>query len=171
MIPLVFRDATEDDRAFIFDSWAESFRNSPFGQTLPLSMYRPLQDAKMREVTANATIIMAALQEDPEIALGYVISSKRPDALTVIHYLYVKTDHRRNGIGRALLNQLHPGVPAIFTDITRDFYRLRIKHNLPYLTARELEEFETHHSNPMRAFADWYHNRAHLKTNPKKRRL
>jgi hypothetical protein len=155
-----FRPASETDLPFVFDAWRLSFRDSDFAYTLPWATYSPIQTGKMQAAVSQGTVTMACLSDDPDCLLGFAVHSKTADELTVIHFLYVKEWFRHRGIARNLLAQTKPSVPVVFTDITPDFHRLRKTHHLPYITARELEDFTTKNpENPMHAFAEWLEGR------------
>lgn len=59
--------------------------------------YSPLVDELLR----NKNIIVACLEEDPDVILGYAIVSQ-----PVLHYVYVKEVWRGQGIVRKMLQDL-----------------------------------------------------------------
>lgn len=48
----------------------------------------------------NTVVLVACLKDDPDVTLGYSLSSK--DGST-IHWIYCKSNWRKKGIGRSLL--------------------------------------------------------------------
>lgn len=101
-------DAPEPSEwAFIFDSWARSYRRSPWAGTVPNSLW----DAVSRQASAGlvdrgATVLVAVTpiegQEGRRI-MGYVVAEP---ARKVLHWLYVKDDFRRMGVGSRLLDSI-----------------------------------------------------------------
>lgn len=103
-----------DEFAFIFDSWARSFRKSPWAGCVVNTLYDAVSRATSAAIVDRGARVLVAVtaiagQEDafPEVrrVMGYSVSE--PDS-RVLHYLYVKDDFRRMGIGRALLEQTCP---------------------------------------------------------------
>jgi GNAT superfamily N-acetyltransferase len=109
-----------DEWAFIFDSWARSYRRSPWAGTVPNHLW----DAVSRAASAGlvdrgATVVVAVTpiegQEGRRI-MGYAVVE--PDK-RCLHWLYVKDDFRRMGVGSSLLKAVCPEGEWTYTHRTR----------------------------------------------------
>jgi ribosomal protein S18 acetylase RimI-like enzyme len=115
-------DAPEPDEfPFIFDSWANSFRRSPWAGCVPNHLY----DAVSREAARGildrpGTRVLCAFPEGVRRIMGYSVSEPERG---VLHWLYVKSDFRRLGVGRLLLTEtlaaFNPDVDWRYTFRTR----------------------------------------------------
>lgn len=160
MTPLLMRQATETDLPFVYDNWRKSYRDSDFGYTLTGDVYFELQKAKMQSAIETSRVHIACLPADHDHLLGFVVHNKRPDDLTVVHYLYVKWQYRNAGVAKRMLAYIKPSVPVVWTDITEKFLDIREAKDLPYVTARELEDFtntaQRNGLEPMQVFSKWF---------------
>lgn len=95
----------------IFDSWARSFRKSPWAGCVPNHLWDMVSRAAASEIIdRGATVICAVTpiegreDEYPEVrrVMGYSVSE--PEMRT-LHWLYVKDDYRGGGVGKALLEK------------------------------------------------------------------
>lgn len=96
-----FDTPNADEFPFIFDSWARSFRDSPYAGCIRNCDYDHVSRAGMAEIIDRA-VVTVAVQDTPDgqrrIA-GYAVYE--PDR-KVLHYIYVKRDFRGMGVGRSL---------------------------------------------------------------------
>lgn len=80
---------------------------------------------------------MAALIEDPDVILGYIVSSKA----NIVHYTFVKKDWRKFGISNKLLQALELTDTVEFTHWTDPMAEYVSKHSNfkynPYLFFKE----------------------------------
>lgn len=108
------RDATDKDINFILatflrglyygDSWFSSIPKNIF-----MENYKQVAQAL---VNHPSTIIkIACLREDSEVILGYSLLGNK---MSTVHFVYVKSAWRKQGIGRSLL----PQFPARVTHLT-----------------------------------------------------
>lgn len=99
---MVFDSPTPDEFAFIFDSWARSFRRSPWAGCVPNHLY----DAVSREAAKGiidrpgARVVVALPSPEVRRVMGYYVAEPERG---VLHWLYVKDSFRRMGVGKALL--------------------------------------------------------------------
>lgn len=112
-----------DEFAFIFDSWARSFRKSPWAGCIPNHLYDAVSRAASAAIVDRGAKVLVAVtpiagQESafPELrrVMGYSVSEPG-----VLHFLYVKDDFRKMGIGQALLDATCPGGEWTYTHRTR----------------------------------------------------
>lgn len=156
-LPVAIRPADPNDYNFIYDNWRKSFRESDFAHHLPNEIYFPLQKGKMETHIQQAQTHIACLDNDPDCIFGFITHDKHPEGYTIVHYIYTKWRYRKAGIARKLLAHINPTAPTIFTDITPKFIALRNQHHLPYITAREYEDFIYQSpEDPTIAFNKWY---------------
>lgn len=100
-----------DEYKFIYDSWANSFRKSPWAGCVPNHLYDQVSREAARSILDRGAVVLVAVtpiagQEEqfPEVrrVMGYSVSE--PDR-NVLHWLYVKDDFRGMGVGRELLEK------------------------------------------------------------------
>lgn len=97
------RGGTHDDVPFVVDSWLESYRRSVDHVAGPVywSLHRELAD----QLLQRSVITIACHPEDPSHIFGWSAHEMR-GGLMVLHYVYVKADFRRLGLGRGLLEEI-----------------------------------------------------------------
>lgn len=95
------RAGKESDKSFIL---ATFLRGLYYGESwyseIPKDIFM-LNYKKVGEyLFNNSSIIVACLPDDPDVILGYSIVSKDN---TKLHFMYVKSAWRKQGIGRSIL--------------------------------------------------------------------
>lgn len=109
---MIFDAPQAEEFAFVFDSWARSFRRSPWAGCIPNHLY----DAVSRECAKgiidrpDARVVLAVAPGDDRRVMGYYVAEPG-----VLHWLYVKAAFRGMGIGRALLEHATADVPGEWT--------------------------------------------------------
>lgn len=92
------RDAVKEDESFIYSTWLLGLRH---GNKWFLSIDKETYFQKYKHVIgmllAKSTIKIACLNEDPDVALGYIVYSGN-----TVHYTFIKKAWRRLGIAKAL---------------------------------------------------------------------
>lgn len=105
----MIRDAAETDRAYIDQTFARSFRDSPTVRGADPSVW---QLEAQRMVPAwqadGARIVVCVAAEDPDAILGWAAGNA-----AVLHYVYVRHDFRGGGIAKQLVAAL--GSPRSYT--------------------------------------------------------
>lgn len=100
---------TAEELAFVYDSWANSFRKSAWAGCVPNHMWEAVSREMMRGIVDRGAVIVVAVTPiegaEGRRVMGYAVAE--PDR-RVLHWLYVKRDFRRVGIGRQLLTALAP---------------------------------------------------------------
>lgn len=107
-----FDSPRADELVLIFDSWARSFRKSPWAGCIPNHLYDQVSRACITELlTRGAKVIVAVaeLEDGGRRVMGYSVSEPEDG---VLHYLYVKHDYRLPG---------SPVETALLAETTRAF--------------------------------------------------
>lgn len=89
-----------EEYSLIYDSWARSFRKSPWAGCVPNHLWDQVSRACIGELLNRSLVIVAVkdLEDGKRRVMGYSVSE--PGTL---HWLYVKDDYRGMGIGKRLL--------------------------------------------------------------------
>lgn len=134
VIPLVFRPAGPDDQAYVIRTWIESYRDEQ--PEMRTSDY----EAWMRE-RINADVLLACHESEPTQIVGWVATDvvgydepKRAvehGPVGRLHFFYVRRRYRRQGIARALFEQVTGNIvggEVIVTAITADGAAIKRAH-------------------------------------------
>lgn len=103
---------TGDELALVFDAWVKSFRKSPWAGTVRNDLWVTVQRATIKGILDRGAVVTVALApivpgvHEARRVMGYAVTEP---GLEVLHWLYVKDDYRRHGVGRALLNHMTDG--------------------------------------------------------------
>lgn len=100
-----FRPALEADRAFIAAAWLRSFRRADAVRGVSSETYYYFQHRVMERCVAGSQIIIACDERDPDYLYGFACFARRGPTC-VLHYVYVRGQRRRIGIGTALLREM-----------------------------------------------------------------
>lgn len=117
-----FDAPTADEFPLIFDSWANSFRKSPWAGCIPNHLYDVTSRATIDGILNRGARVNCAVV-DLEIGrrvLGYSVSEP---SRGILHWLYVKRDYRKMGVGTSLLECVLETIP--------DGTPLRYTHRTP----------------------------------------
>lgn len=101
-----FDNPTAEEYGLIFDSWAASFKKSPYAGCITNDMYPEVSRRTMQDILDRGARVIVAVTETPEgerRVMGYSVSEPNR---RVLHYVYVKRDFRGMGIGHALLEDV-----------------------------------------------------------------
>ena len=99
---VVVREGRQEDLPFVFATWLRNYyAGSLFAKRIPKNVFfKSHHQILERLMQRGAKALVAALPEDPDTIIGYVVFETKPE---VIHFAYVKGPFRRMGIGRELL--------------------------------------------------------------------
>ena len=115
-LPYKIRLASPDDISFIYSSWLKSYRfGSHVGkQTRSMVFFEEYREI-IDTILARSSVIVACLEDDPHIILGYVVSEPG-----IVHYGFIKESFREMGIFNKLLDISQPNKDAniIYTHMT-----------------------------------------------------
>ncbi len=105
-VPIRYRLVEETDFAFVIDSWIRSYRKRLYGQGISPELYREGQLALIKYLANFCKVLVACDAKQPMYIVGWACA--RVDKLGVfhLHYIYVKEDYRRHGVGRAIITHL-----------------------------------------------------------------
>jgi ribosomal protein S18 acetylase RimI-like enzyme len=101
---LKFDQAEPEELALVFDSWARSFQKSPWAGCIPNHLYAQVSRQASAEIIDRGALVLVAYVQLPNErrVVGYSVSEPEHGTL---HWLFVKHDYRRLGVGRALLDE------------------------------------------------------------------
>lgn len=108
-------DPQPDEFKIIYDAWANSFRKSPWAGCVPNNLWESVSRSMMTDIVDRGARVRVAVtpiagreEEFPGVrrVMGYSVSEP---VAHVLHWLYVKDDFRKMGIGRALKADAAPG--------------------------------------------------------------
>jgi len=103
---MIFDSPAADEYPLIFDSWARSFKKSPWAGCVPNHLWDMVSRAAASDIlNRGARVIVAATpiegaDDYARRVMGYSVSEPG-----VLHWLFVKRDYRDMGVGRALLDE------------------------------------------------------------------
>ncbi len=112
-----FDTPTAEEFSLIFDSWANSFRKSPWAGCVPNHLWDSVSRACIGELLNRSMVIVAVteLEDGTRRVMGYSVAEPG-----VLHWLYVKNDYRGMGVGKALLElATHGWETFVYTHRTR----------------------------------------------------
>lgn len=89
--PYVVRAARASDLAFVRGGWVESL----------MMRVRARLEAEVKRLVRTSNVRVACDRDDPDTLLGFAVIDAQNPAL--LHYVYVRKELRREGIGRALV--------------------------------------------------------------------
>lgn len=102
---IVISKGIPEDNAFIFATWLRSFRHlSYFAKRIKNHVFFKWHHALIERVLARetTTVLVAHAKDDRDLIFGYIIFEDWDD-FDVLHFIYVKGDYHKNGIGTMLL--------------------------------------------------------------------
>lgn len=109
-----------EHEALLQDSWAESYRRAA-KECVQLSdeQYYAWMRKRIERLLARDPIILVATKsfDEGELAVGWIVAEPvvRLHA-SVTHYLYVKGNHRREGIATELVRRAYELMPAGYNE-------------------------------------------------------
>ncbi len=114
------RDAIPEDDNFVLASFLRGvYYGNEFYSMIPkaifMEKYKVVAETLLRDLT-KTVVKVASLKDDPSTIIGYSILSS--DYQT-IHFVYVKKDFRKMGVGRSLVPR-HPVAYSHFTTLGKE---------------------------------------------------
>lgn len=91
------------DTDFIYSTWIKSYRTSGFARGISSPLYEMGQRSRIDRILSKETtyIYVATDKDTPELIFGYIVG----EGDAILHYLYVKSHYRKQGIGKELLGE------------------------------------------------------------------
>jgi GNAT superfamily N-acetyltransferase len=104
-VEFLLREMSQEDAVFIYSSYLQSYRRNHPMCRVPQRRYYIEQTKTLRWLLGHAQAVVACFPEEAEQIAGYCLWQRlqRDDATMVLHWLYVKADLRRKGVGRQLI--------------------------------------------------------------------
>lgn len=104
------RPLEDDDRDFVRDAWLQSAASGFAYRQIPAADYKLQMRALIEMTLERCVVIGVADKSRPERIIGWSASEHTVDDddrdVVTIHYVYVKHDWRKKGVGRALVSNL-----------------------------------------------------------------
>lgn len=126
-IPFILRETTSNDTNFIFNSFLRSFHAAYPNKYVPDALFYKPQSRIITYLLDTADCLIACYPEAPEQIIGWILSQPRSEA-TVIHYLYIKNQYRKQGIAKDILSQVLNGNSLVIAShLCDDFGIMRKK--------------------------------------------
>lgn len=118
-LPLVIREYRPvGDEDFIYATWIKGYRGSSYARAVPTPLYNRLQRKRIdRLLEHGANIRVAANRVVPEQIYGYCVTQDN-----TLHWIYVKSNYRLQGVGKALLSHLEREQPIFYTHKGSDIW-------------------------------------------------
>lgn len=121
---ITFSEPQADEFPLIFDSWANSFRKSPWAGCVPNHLWDQVSRADIAGIIdRGARVVVALAPQVPGIFEGRRVMGYSVSEPGVLHWLYVKKDYRGQGVAKALLAETTRDWPArrpwLYTHRTR----------------------------------------------------
>jgi hypothetical protein len=138
---MTFDTPTADEFKFVKDSWANSFRKSPWAGCIPNHLYDQVSREAIRSILDRGALVLVAVtpiagQEEqfPEArrVMGYSVSEPRHN---ILHWLYVKAGpdgngYRGMGVGRSILEK----TMMLFDEQSPNTYTFRTRASERFLS-------------------------------------
>ncbi len=122
------RDFDPDkDQAFIYASWRNAAYYGSDERDDDAKGFFKRQTVFIRDVLKKATVLIACVEDAPEVLLGYAVFTGNH-----LHWVYVKLEFRARGIGAALVPKDIETVSPYLTKIGAvivEMKKLKIKEN------------------------------------------
>jgi GNAT superfamily N-acetyltransferase len=117
---LSYRGATPEDLPFIQSSWGSSYYAGTHAVKILTPdefhfCHRPLRERFFEQ--PNTQIIVCTPDDDRWLILGWIATELIPSA-SIIHYVYVKSAFKGQGIARELIKRTVKSSPVIYTHLT-----------------------------------------------------
>lgn len=140
MSQAILRPPTEQDRAFIMNSWLKSVSIGDVYTYIHPSVFYSNHRALIERCLEDSFIICACDPKDPNHLFGFIVF--QPKEQKIIHCIYVKRPFRNFGIGRQLVEAAFPDYtgPLTLTHLDRINFetdRGRVKRRSVFIAQRQ----------------------------------
>lgn len=142
---VLIRRATSSDMARVVREWTSSFQRSKWSGPIPNNLYKRVYSEAIRQLLERGAVVdVACWKEKPELLLGFICSEHTPRD-RILHYVFVRSSYRQNGIAKALLENAAIVKPFVYTYRTDDaIYLCQGQRHMKELAARR----EAHKADP-----------------------
>ena len=129
MMEYVLRHFVEGDRNFILNSFSKCYYKQYPMQFVPTTIYFNEMEKYINKLLERAHCMLMVFPEDANEIMGYVIYEYSND-VPVIHFIYIKYDFLRKGIGREVVKKIvGDSVVCIYTHMFDNMKKLKYKIN------------------------------------------
>ncbi len=104
-VKVTVRNAVKSDIPCITSNWLKSFRKGDMNRGVGNDLYYKWHHKVVDELLDRSHVIMLCDAGNPDHIIGWVCAEVSDQAV-IVHYVYVKYTHRKNGFARALVNVL-----------------------------------------------------------------
>ena len=127
------RLANEADLSFIFDTYLNTWRRSPYAGTIPNHLYFDTQRVTLEDLIARGAVLEVACPEEyPRLIQGWVCWELK-DETPVLHYAYERPGYHTHAF---LIDGL-PGSRPGFVTHRLNIKELRAWKHLPEIARRK----------------------------------
>lgn len=132
-LPIMVRPFNhQTDYGYVLQTWSKEYHKQfPFN-FIPNSIYVPSQTKLINSILANATTIVACLDDDPNQIVGYLVYEFYGSDTFIIHWGNIKGIFRRLGIMRDYLLPIGANRSQVVTHFFSLFKKLKDKYTLIY---------------------------------------
>jgi GNAT superfamily N-acetyltransferase len=100
---MILRELNEKDVSFVFSSYLKSLR--PTKSTISNDIYYTYEHKRLERMLLNSVTAVLVDPVDDNHIIGYAIASVT-DVEFILHYTYVKKQHREKGLAFVLLDAI-----------------------------------------------------------------
>jgi hypothetical protein len=102
MLPIEYRDAGENDLAFILSSWLKSFRDEESTRACPNEIFFIHHKRLVQKILSKAKVVVIVNPTDANHIYGFLCFEDTAQG-RVIHFMYVKNAFRKLGLAKTAL--------------------------------------------------------------------
>lgn len=135
--PIHIRLAGGDDLNFILKSWMVGFKNHSYAAVIDSQIFFPNHQKLIGDIAARpgCLALVAVDEHDHSQIMGFIVAEPANDKTKmplIVHWMYVKKEFRRFGIGKKLLQYMgwHRGDVIAATHYNRELW-IGTKRSLP----------------------------------------
>ncbi len=128
---VVIRGATKSDMSFIYSTWLRGvYHGCSYYSKMESRAFYSSYTRLIAIVLVPASVRIACLPTDPDVIIGYAVIGFTKD---VIHWVYVKSAFRKQGVAKELLKDVTFDTVTHITDMSSDIIdKKKFKFN-PFL--------------------------------------
>ena len=123
---ITIRPAVAADSAFILREWLRTYSESEFAKRIDRATFFRHHHIYATDLLARGAIV-AALPNDHDVLCGYLVGAGE-----VLHYVFVKGQFRRWGIGAEMVEHVYGKRQISYTHTTHDGRALLAKRAARY---------------------------------------
>lgn len=128
---IITRDFRIDDRNFILATWLRGlYYGDSWFSNIPKAIFMENMHRVLEKYLANTSvkIKVACLKEDPDTILGYSVYRNLSTEITVLDWIFIKSNWRNIGIAKSLI----PAHTNAYTHVTKSGLSI-VKEKYPHM--------------------------------------